>query len=132
MKQKYEGPDNVSSIKRLRRGAAVEAVDGTPESTTTQGKWQQEQLEGVKAKLGQMMQRNAALETCTVSYIEQLKAAYGAMEAQRNFVVAAFLPAHGNIPTPPALPQQPDWYTQLCSRKEAEATSAVTSIVSLD
>ena len=41
--------------------AAVEAVDGTPESTTTEGKWQQEQLEGVKAKLGQMMQRNAAL-----------------------------------------------------------------------
>jgi hypothetical protein len=81
-----------------------------------------------------MVQRNAALETCTVSYIEQLKAAYGAMEAQRNFIVA-FLPtqvAHGNIPTPPPLPQQPEWYTQLCTRKQAEASSVVTSIVSLD
>jgi len=36
-KQKYEGPDNVSSSKRLRRGAAVEAVDGTPESAAIKG-----------------------------------------------------------------------------------------------
>jgi hypothetical protein len=79
-----------------------------------------------------MVQRNAALETCSISYIEQLKAAYGAMEAQRNFIVA-FLPGtHGNIPTPPVLPQQPEWYTQLCTRKQAEASSAVTSLVSLD
>ena len=132
IKQKYECPDNVSSIKRLRRGAAIEGVDGTPEGTTTQGKWQHEQLEGVKVNLGQMVQRNAALETCSISYIEQLKAAYGAMEAQRNFI-AAFLPGtNGSIPAPPALPQQPEWYTQLCTRKQAEASSAVTSLASLD
>ena len=133
-KNKYETSDSSGpTLKRRRSGATIEAAEETPGSATnSSGNWQQERFEDLKIKLAQALHRISALETCTITYVEQLKAAFGAVESQRNFM-AAFIPAPGSacLPSPPSLPEAPEWYTLLWARKQTEASNTLTS-VSLD
>ena len=120
--------EGMGSIKRRRQGANILSADSEniqSPSASESSQWSQQRFESLKTMHAELISRTAALESAVTAYVEQLKGAFRALESQRN-MMASFLTSSNSLPPPPNLPPEPTWYSEMCSRKDNEARTALT------
>jgi hypothetical protein len=136
LRYSVSGDEKTPTAKRQRSGAKIEAsfegesdgFAGTPSNLLL------ERYEKLKAEYVAVSERLAALESCTIAYVEQMRGSFHALESQRS-VIVAFLPNSGSLPAAPTMPAPPAWYNELFYRKQSEVSALAkraTSSVSLD
>ena len=135
LRYSVSGDEKTPTAKRLRSGAIEASFEdesdgfaGTPSNILL------ERYEKLKAEYVAVSERLAALESCAIAYVEQMRGSFHALESQRS-VVVAFLPDSGSLPAAPTMPAPPAWYNELFYRKQSEVSALAkraTSSVSLD